>query len=397
MINNVLKPFMVEVEGKVSKEERILLVVDALYIGGTETHVLALAKELIKNDIFIAIVAKKEGSLINSFEALGCPIYHIDFPKTMKLPANQELELVVEIEKIIENEKISHVHIHQTPSGYLAGKAAENKRIATVLTIHGTYYPNEEIQELLKLTDAVICVSPPLCNYVKAFGIENPYLVPNGINLEEYPLKPPSEEIRNELNIPENAEVLLYASRITWAKAKVCSIFLRACKDLKLTTLPNLHVIIVGGGDKLGDIQFLSDMIKKMCNDHFIHLVGEQKNMHDYYSTADCVVGTGRVALEAMASERQIVAVGNHGYFGIVSHDNFDEAWNHYFGDHGSKVACSRHGLRDDLKKILLDKEQLRLNGMKCREIVEERFNIHTVTNQILKVYSETKKGGGKK
>lgn len=389
MINNDLKHFMAVI---ILDRVRILLVIDALYIGGTETHVLGLAKELIKNNIFVAIAAQKNGSLVNSFEELQCPIYHIDFPKTISLSKNHELELVQKIEQIIDFENISHIHIHQTPSGYLAGQAANNKGIATVLTIHGTYYPNHEIEELFKLADAVICVSPPLCNYAKTFNIENPYLVPNGIDLEYYPGNSSSEEIRNDLKIPKDSIVLLYASRIAWAKAHVCSIFLRACKDLKLNLFPNLHVIIVGGGDKLDDIKFLSRKIEETCNDTFIHVVGEQKNLNAFYGAADCIVGTGRVALEAMASEKQIIAIGNHGYFGIVNNDNLEEAWNHYFGDHGSIVPCSRHIVRDDLTKLLTDQEQLKLNGKKSREIIKEKFNIQTVTQEILKIYSETKK-----
>ena len=381
-------------EGIKVYKERILLVVDALYVGGTETHVLTLAKELIKNNIFVSIAANKTGSLLNSFEALNCPIYHIDFPRTIELAKKHEMELIGQIEKIITAENISHVHLHQTPSGYLAGKAAKNKGIPTVLTVHGTYYPNHEIQELLKLSDKVICVSPPLCDYVKSFGIEHPYLVPNGINLEENPLNPSSEEMKNALNIPQDSVVVVYASRIAWAKAHVCSTFLRACKDLKLKAIPNLHVVVVGGGNELSNIQFLGQMIEEMCNDKFIHIVGEQLNMNAYYAMADCIVGTGRVALEGMASGKQVIAVGNHGYFGIVNDSNFEEAWIHYFGDHGSKVACSRHILRDDLKKLLINKEQLKLNGIESRKIAEQRFNIHTVAQRILEIYSMTTKGG---
>ncbi|MGN7479328.1 glycosyltransferase [Solibacillus silvestris] len=374
--------------------ERVLLVVDALYIGGTETHVLGLAKELVKNDTFVAIAANKTGNLVNSFEALNCPIYHIEFPKSITLKEDHEMELIGEIEKIIDSENISHIHIHQAPSGYLAGKAAENRGIPTILTIHGTYYPDYEMEELLKLSDAVICVSPPLCNYIKTFGIEKPHLIPNGINLENYPKNSPTENVRSILKIPEDSIVLLYASRIAWSKAHVCSVFLRACKDLKLQSFPDLHVIIVGDGNKLADIKSLAQMIEEICEDSFIHIVGEQKNMHAYYSAADCIVGTGRVALEAMASEKQVVAVGNHGYFGIVDTKNIEDAWSHYFGDHGSKGTCSRHKLRDDLKKIIEDKEQLRLNGIKFREIVEERFNIQTIVKETLKIYFETVKGG---
>ncbi|MFC7688250.1 glycosyltransferase [Ureibacillus sp. GCM10028918] len=375
-------------------KERILLVIDALYVGGTETHVLGLAKELIKNNLFVAIAARKAGTLVSSFESLNCPIYDIEFPRTLDLEEKLEKELVGKIESIIENENISLVHFHQSPSGYLAGKAAKNKGVGAVLTVHGTYYPNHEIRKLLQLSDSVICVSPPLCNYVETFGIQNPNLVPNGINLEEYPREPLYEDLRNELNIPQESLVVLYASRITWSKASVCSIFLRACKDLKLNPIPNLHVIVVGDGDRLSDIQNLSQMIEKQCKDSFIHIVGEQRNMHAYYSAADCIVGTGRVALEAMASEKPVIAVGNHGYFGTVNKTNIDEAWNHYFGDHGSKTSCSRHILRDELKKLLLDKENLKVYGIESREMVEEKFNIQNVVMDIVKIYSDTIKGG---
>ncbi len=61
MINNVLNNFM---EVKKLANERVLLVIDGLYIGGTETHVLELAKELIKNNVFVSIVARKEVYLV---------------------------------------------------------------------------------------------------------------------------------------------------------------------------------------------------------------------------------------------------------------------------------------------------------------------------------------------
>lgn len=375
-------------------KERILLVVDALYIGGTETHVLGLAKELIRNNVFVSVVARKEGSLVSSFEELNCPVHHIDFPRTLNLIKTHETELVTEIEKIIESEEISLVHFHQTPSGYLTGKAAKNKGIATVFTVHGTYYPNHEIRKLLELSDSIICVSPPLCDYIKSFGVENTNLIPNGINLEDYPPGSSYMELKKELKIPQESIVVLYASRIAWGKANVCSIFLRACKDLKLNYIPNLQVVVVGDGDRLNDIKQLSQYIEKLCNDSFIQIVGEQKNMHAYYSIADCVVGTGRIALEAMASEKSVLAVGNHGYFGVVTKENIDEAWAYYFGDHDSKSPCNRHILKDNLKKILLDKQNLKLNGLESREIVEKMFNIQIITSEILKIYSETIQGG---
>ena len=42
---------------------RVLLTMDSMNIGGTETHVLALAKELIRVGIYVAILSNK-GALL---------------------------------------------------------------------------------------------------------------------------------------------------------------------------------------------------------------------------------------------------------------------------------------------------------------------------------------------
>ena len=51
---------------------------------------------------------------------------------------------------------------------------------------------------------------------------------------------------------------------------------------------------------------------------------------------ADCVVGTGRVAIEAIACKKPVFAAGNNGYFGLLNCDNIENAWRVYFGDHKS-------------------------------------------------------------
>lgn len=100
----------------------------------------------------------------------------------------------------------------------MAGKAAKKKGIATVFTVHGTYYPKHEIRKLIEISDSVVCVSPPLCSYMKGLSVKNPFLVANGIDLQEYRDTSFSEDLRNHMKIPENSVVVLYGSRITGEK-----------------------------------------------------------------------------------------------------------------------------------------------------------------------------------
>jgi len=365
-----------------NEDLRVLLVLDGLDLGGTETHVLSLAKEMIHRGIHVVIVSRG-GKMEESFHLIRCPIYKISFPKTMDVKGEERELLVKEAEKILRKERINVIHAHQTPSGYITSLAARKYNIPVVFTVHGTYYPEKELIEMLKMSTAVVTVSPPIQRYVQKFTSTST-IVPNGIDTREF--TPTQSNLRASLGIPNGAIVILYASRLAWAKARICMMLLRACKDLK-PHYPNLYAVVVGDGPRLGEIKNLVDLIHKVCKQSFIRLVGQQRDMAKYYSIADCVVGTGRVALEAMSCGKAVIATGNHGYFGIVKPSEYESAWDCYFGDHGSREVCGRYILARDIKQLLKSTDHLRGLGTEGRKFVEEKFNIKNCVTDIVKLY----------
>jgi len=364
---------------------RILMVLDSIEVGGTETHVFSLAKEMLRKGTHIVIAGNK-GRMTDKFHELGCPIYEVDFPYTLNIEDEKRNELISQVEQIIEKENISLVHAHQTPSAYLTFLVAKQRKIPTVFTVHGTYYPKSELLKVVELASATICVSPPVYEYVQEETSARPILIANGIDTKEYSERDVTE-LKAQLNIPKEAFVLLYSSRINWTKANICMMLLRACKDVKLSKAPHLHVVVVGDGPRFKDLQSLTDLIHRTCKESFIHLVGEKQDMQHYYPVADCVVGTGRVALEAMACTKPVLAVGNHGYFGLVDKNEYDNAWNYYFGDHNSRHACSRFMLARDLGTIIASSEQLKDIGIQSREWILNKFDVTKVTEELLELY----------
>jgi len=85
----------------------------------------------------------------------------------------------------------------------------------------------------------------------------------------------------------------------------------------------NIHAFIIGDGHGFNDIKETADRINNSSEEEFIHLFGERINMINFYSNSDCVVGTGRVALEAMACGKPLIATGNQGYFVLLTQNNF--------------------------------------------------------------------------
>jgi glycosyltransferase involved in cell wall biosynthesis len=362
---------------------RVLLTIDSMNIGGTETHVLTLAEELIRVGISVIILANK-GALLDDFNKLGCTIYNMSFPLTIISSENNALVYKNKIKQIIRNEGINIIHAHQSTSGALCIDVAKELNIPCVFTIHGLYYQDIAADRLIKSTK-IISVSEPVFDWLQGFNVPS-IVIPNGINLNIFYPKV-STNIREQLQVPEDAFVVLYASRMAWGKINVCENVIRVCRDLRNIENMNIHAFIIGDGPGFNDIKDTTDRINNSSNEKFIHLFGERTNMINLYSNSDCVVGTGRVALEAMACGKPLVAAGNEGYLGLLTQNNFNEALKGYLADHKASRINNAHFLYEDLSYIYKNKDLIKKIGQESYEWSRNIFDIRRITQEIIKVY----------
>jgi glycosyltransferase involved in cell wall biosynthesis len=359
----------------------VLMVLDQLAPAGTETHVLSLTKSLIQRGHHVSLVAA-DGELRSSFEHAGGTVYLIDSPED---GSAKRSEWIVKLQRIMKMANIDCVHAHQTPSGLLAAEAASREGIPFIFTAHGTYYPKDSLGSLLSQSKAVISVSKPVQQYVHKIGYPS-HLIPNGIDLGEfYPSK--SAKVRSELGIADTSVLIVYASRLAWGKATACDILLRAMKDLHRYGWHQFELVVVGDGPQREAIQRLAEFIHQETGRKFIHLAGQQTQMRDFYNAADIVIGTGRVALEALASEKPVLAIGNNGFFGWVEPENYEDACSLYFGDHGSSAPHSRYLFADQILKGYQRLDVLKAQGPENRQWVERLFHIERTTDQLLHIY----------
>ncbi|WP_138495938.1 glycosyltransferase [Paenibacillus pinistramenti] len=362
---------------------RIMMVLDTMDYGGTETHVISAAQSFERIGAEVVIAAG--GGKLQDLFSRKFPVYSLNWPA----PQTEEYGRTIEkLAALMKRENISIVHIHQTPSGLIAALAAERLRIPVVFTVHGTYYPQGELISVMEHSSAVISVSKPVEIHIRRFGRES-HLIPNGVDLDTFSpsIDSSPHPLRQQFGIPEHAPVVVYASRLTWGKATVCSHLLAAAKHLRLSSFRNLEVVVVGDGFQAGDLRNLAARINTEIGKTFIHMAGNQTRMADYYRMSDCVVGTGRVALEAMACGKPVLAVGNAGYFGWVAPDYHDAAWEMYFGDHGSVRGVNRLILMESLFKGLSNRDGLNYHGSKNREWVEQFFNAEVMAQKMMEVY----------
>ncbi|WNC13432.1 glycosyltransferase family 4 protein [Brevibacillus brevis] len=361
----------------------VLMVLDSMGAGGTETHVLSVGKPFAAKGAKLH-VAGADGPFHQEFVRAGFRVHLVE-AESQPLEARRDCRMKA-FRQVMEREGVTIVHVHQTPSGLAAASAARSLGIPVVFTMHGTYYPPGEALELAEMCDAIISVSKPVQGYWRTRGIESS-VISNGVDPEAFrPVEVQHGTPRILEEIPQHATVVTYVSRLAWQKASVCNMVLRSTKS-KLPELENVHIVVVGTGAQAHHVTELARALNKLKGERYIHIAGEQTDVRPFYARSDLVIGTGRVALEAMACGKPVLAIGNHGYFGMVTPDVYSKAWDYYFGDHDSIEKPSPHLIAQSLRAALRDRGSLKRIGAQAREWIASEFAIEQKAGAILDLY----------
>lgn len=365
---------------------KILMLIDALNIGGTETHVYNLVLGLMEMGVYV-VVGTSGGPFINLFKYSGIKVVNI--PMHTDYISNKNLQSKIKLVKdIIDENNINLLHCHLFASMRIGNEIYRKYKIPYVTTIHGLFYPNDVIYKNCLNANSIITVSEPVetlinkkfWNYRKK---EKVTIIPNGITITDYKIE---DNIREDLKIPKNDIVLVYCSRLAWDKTLAAENFIFAFLKLAIK-YNNIHVVVVGDGEGKFIIERESRMLNKTLGREVIHVVGAKFNVMDYYLSSDIVIGTGRVAIEAMSCGKPVIAIGNSGYAGIVNLENKNIQWKTYFGDHDSVEKLDISIIARDLKYLIDNEEERKKIGKWSKSWCKKMFNIEIVANDTLSIY----------
>ncbi|WP_053362689.1 glycosyltransferase [Bacillus sp. FJAT-27251] len=359
---------------------KVLMMLECLHIGGTETHTLSLTKQLIHCGIDVILYSFSGGNIHDDFTLLGCPVY---------IGSKTAAKRLEEVRQIILKHQINIIHSHDK-SAELADNVASKLNLPLIYTVHGTYY--DVFSKLTHKNIGYISVSFPIQQWLSAKGISSTF-IPNGIDMTKYHPNIDQRNLKLQLGIPVDTPLIVYAARLgNRKKFNLCDAFITTCPVVRRKLLPNMHVAIVGGSPnnkrRFNLVKNKARKINLQHGENFIHVLGERKDMEKVYCGADCVVGTGRIALEAMACETKVIAAGSAGYLGLITPKNFHEACLLHFGDHAGKAEFSEAVFCKDIAEAFLaDQSLVDTDRKKNREIVKNRFSIEQVTTELLQVY----------
>jgi len=73
-------------------------------------------------------------------------------------------------------------------------------------------------------------LNEPVFDWLQNFNVPS-LVIPNGIDFSIFYPKV-ATNIREELQMPKDAVVISYASRMAWGKINICENVIRVCRDL---------------------------------------------------------------------------------------------------------------------------------------------------------------------
>lgn len=380
---------------------RILILIDALNIGGTEMYVLELAKSLVKLGAYV-VIGTSGGPLEAVFKHYGLKVARIPFNDDY-ISNKNILGLIKLTKEIIDREKINLLHCHLFASMRLGSDIYRSYKIPYIVTLHGLFYPNDVLFISCINAAKIIAVSEPVKKLIQlklGSRIKGEILViPNGLDIDNFSSQhkeEKEEDFKKILDISENSQIVTYCSRLEWGKTLAAETFIFSCYQLMMKN-KNLHAIVVGeGADKdliIREAELLNEMLKRNA----IHVIGAKFDVLPYYQNATIVVGTARVAIEGMSCSKPVIAIGNQGYTGIISPDCINEQWNMYFGDHDAIAKPDVLTLSEDLKELLQNPEKCKFLGGWGRSWCENFFDSSLIAKEIFDLYEEVLFGNRKK
>lgn len=363
----------------------IMMSLMQLDIGGAETHVVELAKEL-KRKGYNIIVTSNGGVYVKELEEAG--IKHYVVPLQNKNPFNV-IKSIRLLKRIIVDEKIDLVHSHARIPSFILGKLCRRMKFPFVTTAHWVFNTKYGLKYITNWGEKTVAVSEDIKTYLMDnYGTpESDIRVTiNGIDTDKFSPDTDDTEIRKELGIADNDTVIVYVSRLDESRSLVAKQLIEAVPELD-NKVDNLKVIIVGSGDDFDNVTAMTKKVNESLGRECIVLTGGRTDINKLVAPADLFIGVSRAALEAMAAAKPVIIAGNEGYIGLFDEDKLGVGIDTNFCCRGCEESSAELVLRDTLKFFAMDQAEKGRLGNYGREIIKREYSVARMAEDSIKVY----------
>lgn len=276
---------------------KILFLTDKLMLGGAETHIFDLMRELEKRGHTVELGCDG-GDGRQRFIDANFRLRYLPF-------ATKPLRAAGLLYELILREKYDLVHSHARRASFFAAPICRRRKIPFLTTAHWVFRADGWRGRFTRWGDATFAVSEDIRDYLKesyGLGAERITVLPNGVDTAHFATH----------GCPETGKIV-HISRLDSDRADMAKALLSLAPDLAAHAK---KLTVVGGGECFGDLKRMADEVNRRLGREFVEMTGARADVLPYLYESNIFVGVSRAALEAMSCGLAVVLGGNEGYLG---------------------------------------------------------------------------------
>lgn len=363
---------------------KILMTLMGLEIGGAETHVVELSKELQRQGHTV-IIASNGGVYEKALSDYG--IRHFKMPMHQR-DLGKMLRSLRLLEELIQTEKPDLVHAHARIPAFLCGILHKKMHFPFITSAHWVFQVTPLLRLMTDWGQRTVAVSED----IKTYLMQN-YQVPqdqihvtiNGIDTASFAPGPKTPKLLRELGIGFGP-IIGTVSRLDESR-ELAARKLIAIMPQVLKAVPSAQLLIVGGGDMEAILRSEAEAVNRAVGRRAILMTGPRTDIAGLVSLCDIFVGVSRAALEAMAAEKPTILAGNEGYIGPFSPEVLSSAQESNFCCRGFGQTEEKNLISDVLNLLCMDSQRRSILGRFGRKVVLEQYSVARMTRDYLDAY----------
>jgi len=369
---------------------KILMATMGLDIGGAETHIVELAKQLrvMGHDV---VVVSNGGVYVPEIEAAG--IRHYEAPLHRRSIGCMRRSLSV-LRQVIRQEKPDVVHAHARIPGFLCGILHRSMGFPFVTTAHWVFQTSGGLRYLTNWGQRTIAVSDDIKAYlVREYGIpaEHISVTINGIDTDKFSPEVSGARMLAEFGLDPEKPVVSYVSRMDADRALVARQLIEIAPELD-KRVPGVQLLIAGGGNVFDELNGMAAQVNEQLGRRMIAMTGPRTDINEIVAAGDMFVGVSRAALEAMAAAKPVIVAGNEGYQGLFGPDKLEEARLGNFCCRGLELSATQRLLDDVVSTLTLPKERRDGLGAYGRQVIFDYYSVRRMAQDCLDMYDKVRR-----
>lgn len=384
----------------------ILMLAKDLDIGGMETYIKVLSTQLLHHGHTV-IAQTAGGALVTPLTQDGLQHYflsvdyHLPRLRTLQIDP-RAIDLAFSLENLINflflpyslvrtiqislKHHVTLLHAHSSLCALLGLVTAKILRIPLVITLHNFRGPFVNAKFVFQQADQIIVISPELRDKLRDQGV-NPHklvVLPNMIEMNPTVHELPSDIV----GVRQDSFKILTVSRLDPHKSDVAKYLILGVENL-IRDHPDkdIQLVIVGGGSEFGQLQKLADTANQKFGKPTVILTGSRIDAISLLSTADIVVGAGRVVLEAMAVRKPVIVASSR-FSGLIDKNTVTQIAQYNFSGRDSTDKTTQNNLYHAITFLLQNPHLQETAAQFSYEYAKQHYSAEECVKRIEQIYT---------